>query len=241
MPGISVKDQIKKLVELQKVDGEIYNLKRDLEEKPVLIENLKQQFEQEKGHLKNLENQLKDIQLKRKEKELELKVKEEEIAKANIQLSQLKTNKEYTAKLTEIENIKVDKSIIEEKILLSFDESDGASGAIDKEKAKVAQSEKDFLMLKKQLEDDIKFIQDRLHVLEGQRSQFLPDIDKSSFMRYEKTLQHKNGLAIVPVVKSSCGGCFMNVPAQTINAIKMHDQFIYCEMCTRILYLEDDL
>ena len=33
----------------------------------------------------------------------------------------------------------------------------------------------------------------------------------------------------------------MNVPTQTINAIKMHDQLVECEICQRIMYLEDDL
>jgi len=38
----------------------------------------------------------------RKSKEVELQAKEEQIIKANGQLSQLKTNKEYQAKLSEI-------------------------------------------------------------------------------------------------------------------------------------------
>ena len=66
----------------------------------------------------------KSIQLKRKELELEMKAGEDDIAKSNIQLTQLKTNKEYQIKLNEIASIKADKSIIEEKILLSYDAAD---------------------------------------------------------------------------------------------------------------------
>ena len=242
VPQISIKDQLKKMVDLQKIDGEIYNLKTQLIEKPVLIEDLKNKFEQNKVQLKALDDKLKTIQLKRKEHELELKSKEDEITKANIQLTQLKTNKEYSAKLSEMEHIKADQSIVEENILLSYDESDSVSKEIEKEKGNVAALEKTFLAKKKEVEEEVKQIEDRVKILETQRTQISPEIDHIILSRYEKILSHKQGIAIVPVTTgNSCGGCFMNVPQQTINAMKMHDQIIACEMCTRILYLEEDL
>ena len=84
-------------------------------------------------------------------------------------------------------------------------------------------------------------MEDRLKVLESQRKQQLPGVDRALLNRYEKVLAHKDGLGIVPISGSSCGGCHMNVPTQTINAIKMHDQLVECEICQRIMYLEDDL
>jgi len=55
-----------------------------------------------------------------------------------------------------------------------------------------------------------------------------------------RILENKQGLALVPVVGSSCGGCHMNVTPQQRNAIKMNEELVFCEMCARILYLEDD-
>ena len=241
MTQISVKDQIKKLVDLQKIDAEIYTVNISLTEKPVLIEELKEKFEATKAHLNHLEENFKSIQLKRKELELEMKAKEDDIAKANSQLTQLKTNKEYQTKLNEIASIKADKSIIEEKILLSYDETDTIQAQIGKEKVSVGADEKKYLVRKKEIEDEIKLMEDRIKVLESQRKQLLPGVDRTLLTRYEKILAHKDGLGIAPINDSSCGGCHMNVPPQTINAIKMHDQLIECEICQRIMYLEDDL
>lgn len=241
MTQISVKDQIKKLVDLQQIDAEIYNVNTGLTEKPALIEELKKKFENTKAHLNGLEEEFKNIQLKRKELELEMKTKEDEIIKANTQLTQLKTNKEYQIKLNEIVSIKADKSIIEEKILLSYDEADAIQSEIGKEKTAVEAGEKQYLARKKEIADEIKLMEDRLKVLESQRKQQLPGVDRTLLNRYEKILAHKNGLGIAPLNGSSCGGCHMNVPTQTINAIKMHDQLIECEICQRIMYLEDDL
>ena len=241
MTQISIKDQVKKLVELQKIDREVYTLKQDLKEKPLIIDQLKSEFEATKAHLKGLEEKFKGLQVKRKDLELELGTKEDEIKKANGQLSQLKTNKEYSAKMAEIESIKADKSIAEEKILISYDEADVIAKDIEKEKVKVAETEKGFLSKKKEIEDQIKQIQDRMRTLENERSQYLPGIEPNFINRYERVLEHKQGIAIAPIVNSTCGGCFMHIPQQTINAIKMNDQMVVCEMCTRILYLEEDL
>ena len=241
MPEISFKDQIKRIVDLQKIDGEIHQLKVTLQEKPATLEQLKDQFEALKGRLVELEEKTKAIQVGRKEKELELKSKEEEIAKANAQLSQIKTNKEYTAKISEIEHIKADCAVVEEKILVSYDESDLVSGEIENEKEEVAREEKSYLLKKKETEDDVKVIEDRVKVLESQRQQGTDGISVEYLSRYEKLLKHKEGLAIVPVVNNSCGGCFMNVTQQKVNTIKMSDQLVECEICSRILYLEDNL
>ena len=238
---ISIRDQIQKLVQLQKIDVDIYGCKRELKEKPAYLEQLKENFERNKASLKALEEKFKKIQVDRKSKELDLQQKEGDIAKANAQLSQIKTNKEYQARITEIEHLKADKSIMEEKILLSFEEADAASAEIEKEKSHLTELEKKYLTQKKEIDDSINEIQDKLKIFEAKRNLIIPDIDKTFLKRYERILENKDGLAMVPVQENSCGGCFMNVPAQVINEIKMRDQFIFCEMCARILYLEDDL
>ncbi|MDP8212516.1 MAG: C4-type zinc ribbon domain-containing protein [Candidatus Zapsychrus exili] len=239
MSEISIKDQVKKLVKLQKIDGKIYNFKKELEVKPAFIEELKEQFELKKETLKNLEEKFKNIQLHRKQKELDLQGKEDEITKSNTQLSQIKTNKEYTAKITEIESIKADKSIIEEDILLSYDEADAASVEIEKEKQNVDQEEKNYLNKKKEVEYYVVEIKSKVSELEAEKEVIVPEIDKDSLLRYERILRHKEGLAVVSVNGQVCGGCYMNLKPQTINEVKIADTIVECDMCSRILYFED--
>ncbi|HOW35871.1 MAG TPA: C4-type zinc ribbon domain-containing protein [Candidatus Omnitrophota bacterium] len=241
MPEVSIKDQIKKLVDLQTIDAEIYLYKRDLREKPLYVEELKKRYEDKKAGLKALEEKAKAIQVNRKAQELELQTKEGDIVKANAQLSLLKTNKEYQAKLTEIQSMKADKSVIEEKILVFYDESDAVNADIEKERKFLAEEEQKYLTQKKEVDDSVKEIEEKLKVLNLKRSQITPDISKSNLSRYERVLENKDGLAIVPVNGNSCGGCFMSVPDQVINEIKMHERLVLCEMCSRVLYLADDL
>ncbi len=237
----SVQNQIKKLVEIQKLDGEIYDLRKEIGEKPKLIEILKNEFEESKARLQELEEKVKTVVVARKEFELELQSKEDVIAKANADLNQLKTNKEYSAKLSEIEGFKADKSQIEEKILRSYDEADAINADIEKEKALVAEREKEYLEKKKVIEDEMRVLEDRVKVLDAQRGEIAPNIDPGVLQQYEKLLEVKEGRGIVPVNGLTCGGCYMNAMPQTVNQIKMRTELIRCEYCARFLYLEDDL
>jgi len=237
----SIKDQIKKLVDIQAVDVDVYRLRHELEEKPAELEALKAEFEAKKANLKKIEEQLKTLMLKQKEYEGDLKSKEELILKADGQLSQLKTNKEYSAKLLEIESIKADKSLAEEKILVGFDQMDAARKAMEAEKIVVAAEEKNYLAKKKEIDDVLAVAKDQLTVKESQRNRLTPDVRPDILSRYERLVQNKDGLGIVSVKNQTCQGCFMHLTEQVMNKIKINEELMSCDMCARILYSEEDL
>ena len=62
------------------------------------------------------------------------------------------------------------------------------------------------------------------------------DIDPRVLANYEKILDAKDGLAMVPIVEDTCGGCHMQLPPQVINEIRLKNEIIYCQICSRILY-----
>lgn len=237
----AIREEISRLVKLQVVDKEIYRLIKEQKELPLRAGQLEADFEAKKINLKNLDDQLKSALVKRKERELALASKEEEIKKAQSQLYQLKTNKEYQAKLREIEGMAADKSVLEEDILKVFDEIDNLKAQVDKEGAFLKEEEVAFQAEKKKISDKIKDVEAALTELGGKRKIAAEEIDKKLLAAYERILKGRDGLGIVTVKDYSCQGCFMNVPAQVVNEIKMHDHLVFCENCTRILYLEEDL
>jgi predicted nucleic acid-binding Zn-ribbon protein len=55
----------------------------------------------------------------------------------------------------------------------------------------------------------------------------------TSYDRIRKS--YRNGLAVVPVERDSCGGCFHAIPPQRQSEIKLRKKVIVCENCGRIL------
>ena len=237
----NIKEEIRRLVSLQEVDKKIYGLSREKAELPKQLDDIQKEFEDKRSKFKALEYQRQKLLLKQKDKEGELALKEENIKKSQGQLGQLKTNKDYQTKLSEIESLKADKSIIEEDILKTMDEFDQIKKDIEIEKNALVSEEKIFNEKKSVITSRSKEIEGLLSDISGKRKILSDSVDKKILERYEHILQGKEGIAIVKVVNNSCTGCFMSLPHQVTNEIKMHDRLIMCEICSRILYLEEDL
>ena len=239
MPETNLKLQLSSLVKLQTVDSEIYSLRAEKDAKPEELKTIEAAFEAKKAHLAELDKKSLDLQKQRKDKELELASKDEGIKKLQGQLYGLKTNKEYQTMLQQIQDAKADSSVIEDKVLELFDKSDEVKKEAENEKQRLKEEEGVFSAEKKKIDGRVKEIDDRLATLEAQRKQCLQDIDPKILSQYERILANRDGLAIVTVKGNSCGGCNMFVPPQVINLIKMYEHIITCEMCNRILYIDE--
>ena len=231
-----ISEQIKILAELQKIDSEIYALKKELEAHPDVQKKAEQDFEQKKRILKMAEDEQRTLQLKQKTMEVDLASKEEKIKKLQAQLYSLKTNKEYQTMEFEIKALKADNSLLEEEILKFFDSIEAAKIKTQKEKELLSGEEKrykeDLAVLQKRAEE----IKAEIQVHEERRKAFVPSIDPKILPQYERLLKNREGLAIAPIRNNSCGGCNIGLPPQIVNEARMQEKFLTCESCARMLY-----
>ena len=239
MTTSDLKTQLGNLIKLQAIDSEAYLLNAEKSTKPEEIKVLEGLFEAKKAHMAELEKASLDVQKQKKDKELELGEKESATVKLQGQLYSLKTNKEYQTMLAQIQDSKADASIIEDKILELLEKVDSLKVEVDKEKLKIKEDEKLFLAEKGKVDLRVKEIDDRLSQLASLRKQALVNIDPKILAQYDRILNSRDGLAIVTVKGNSCGGCNMFVPPQVINLIKMYERIVTCEICNRMLYIEE--
>lgn len=142
---MNLKEEIRKIAQLQEIDSRIYDLRQEKEvEWPAQLEKLKNEYEEKKKNFNLLEGKIKSLQVERKSRELDLASKEEAVKKASGQLYQLKTNKEYQIKLTEISSLKADVSVLEEEVLKTFEVIEGVVGQRLKEQTVLSQEEKKY-------------------------------------------------------------------------------------------------
>ena len=238
MPTASIADQLKVLVELQKLDSQVYRLRRQTQAKPAEAARLKEQHQQTAQMLQATEARYKALEIKRNQMETDLSQKEEQIKKLQVQLFQLKTNKEYTAMQKEIEGLKADKSVLEEEVLKLMDESDRAKAQMASEREALKVREVVLQGDLQRLEEELKSLEDSLEELQASRRALIPKVDLSVLAQYERILEHKDGLALVRAEGYACGGCHMNLPPQLIVEIQMNNRLVVCESCGRILTLE---
>jgi predicted nucleic acid-binding Zn-ribbon protein len=232
-------EQIKLLVELQGLDTHILRMESDLGGVPVKIKEMEDAFKSKTANLKKLEDESKALMLKRKEKEGDVEGKEGAIKKYQSQLNMVKTNKEYSALQDEIGRVKADISVIEEDIIKIFDLIDAKAKDIAKEREVVKSEEISLSEDKKKLEASAESIKTELGAVKTKRLELAGRVDPKSLAKYERLLNNKDGLAIVPVANDACQGCFGILPPQVINEIRMKDALVFCDSCARILYIEE--
>ena len=236
---MELREEIGLLIDLQKLDTEIFALNKRKTGIPLLIKNTEEKIKLEEAKIKEVEDGFKQLTVKQKDKENDLRTKEETIKKHQSQLFQIKTNKEYTALQQEIEGVKADKSVLEDEIIVLLDEIEEGKKKVDEAKGKIKAEEDKINEEKKKFEVELKEIETKLTDLESKRKELSGKVDKNTVSKYERILHGKDGSAMVPVQHDSCGGCHLNLPPQVINEIRMKKELIFCESCARILYIEE--
>jgi len=234
-----MREDLQILLELQKCDRTLAELELLKQKIPEQTRALQIQMEKSRQELVRLRAEFENKLKNRKMKELELKAKEEEISRYQSRLYQVKTNKEYSALLHEIELAKADKSQMEEEIIISLDEEDNLARIVSQKKEEAKKEEENLRQEEKKNQEQLIQLEERLNQLNQERKELVTKIRKDLLDDYEKLWHSKGDWAVVKVVNGTCQGCFMTLPPQMVIELKKNTGFIHCENCARIIYIED--
>jgi predicted nucleic acid-binding Zn-ribbon protein len=227
-----------KLIRLQYVDIEINAVSSLLEAIPARLESFESDARAAAEVVMRAKDKLAANQKKRRDLEGEVKAVKEQASKFKRQLNDVKTNKEYTALLKEIEETQRKTETLEEEILNEMIGADDIEKEIKAANAKKSadeariQSEKQAVMAEKAGHES------RRAALESEREAILPEIPPEQLKLYERIARRMRGVALSPIKDDDfCSLCQMRVRPQMLNELQEMKQVILCEACGRILYL----
>ncbi len=232
-------NQLEMLKQFQTVDGELFLLRRQQEEKPRELEQCGAEVAEQEALVKAADDRLKTLQLSQKEKEIDLQTREASVKKLQGQLFQVKTNKEYAAMQREIDSLKTDNSVLEETILKTFDAIDQAASDRQREQQQLVKRQERLKAEQVRIERELAVIGEQIAKLAQRRQVLVPGIPPETLSLYERILNLRDGLALVPLVSDSCGGCHRRLPPQIVNEVYLSTTLTMCENCNRILYFDD--
>ncbi|PIQ83777.1 MAG: hypothetical protein COV75_05655 [Candidatus Omnitrophica bacterium CG11_big_fil_rev_8_21_14_0_20_63_9] len=232
-------DQLETLKQLQRLDGELYQLRKTQQDKPRELDQVNAQLAAQEAKVRTADEGLKKLQLAQKDREVELQTREGQVKKLQGQLFQVKTNKEYSALQREIDTLKADNSLLEESILRGFDAVDQAGKARQQEQGHLAKAQERTKVERQRIEQEQAVLEDQIGRLERERQGLVPDVPREALTMYERILVIRDGLALVPLLESSCGGCHRRLPPQVVNEVYLKAKLVMCESCSRILYFDE--
>jgi predicted nucleic acid-binding Zn-ribbon protein len=233
-------EDLSRLLELQVQDREADQLRRRAEAIPKETAKVLGDVETVKAEVALRKKELEASQKRRRDAEHEVGRLDGEIQKLQGQQFLLKTNKDFAAMTREIDLLKEKRSDLETQVILLLDSEDEFVGA-------VRRAEKEFEAVTAKASAETSRLDSTLagiradleRVLEA-RARLTEKLAPELRSRYERIREGKHGIAVVPVVKGSCGGCFTALPPQRINDVRLGAKVLACEGCGRLLVWSGD-
>ena len=227
------------LKRVQSLKNKINGLEASQERRKLDVQKKKVQIEKEKALAEKKHEEKIAVQKEIDKKELDLKSNEGAIAKYNVQLNSIKTNKEYSVLISEIGSKKADMSILEDEILNTMSRLEIANQEYEKATKELRNEEESLNGLIKSVDAEIQEADIEIEKIKNEQKKYIDLLDEHSLKNYNRLSNIKGGNAIVPVIGNVCGGCSMNVTTQTLNELMGGEDLVFCLSCSRILYLDE--
>ncbi len=239
----TVAKKLEALVKLQSIDSELDELKKVRGALPDEVMDLEDEIAGYQTRIDKQNAELQDFEQNISNNRSAIKDAEKLIQKYEEQQMNVRNNREYDAITKEIELQKLEIQILEKRIKEAYEKIESKKEEIEGTKGVQEERQKDLESKKKELEVITQESEDDEKKLEKARANAAKNVEDRIFKSYEKVRNNmRNGLAVVPVKRGACGGCFNIVPPQKQAEIREKKKLIVCEHCGRILAdVEDEI
>ncbi|MCU0472532.1 MAG: C4-type zinc ribbon domain-containing protein [Bacteroidales bacterium] len=238
---IPVEDRLRALYSLQLVDSEIDKIKTLRGELPLEVQDLEDDIAGLETRLGNLRDEVTTLEKSVQKKHNEISDAEALIKKYEEQQKNVRNNREFDSLSKEIEYQNLEIELYNKKIK-EFNVQ------IEEKKVVIGESEETLSERKSDLDNKRSELDEIISDTQKEEEGLYKKLDKVQGIIEERLLtaykrirsNARNGLAVVPVQRDACGGCFNQIPPQRQLDIKSRKKIIVCEYCGRIL-VDDEI
>jgi predicted nucleic acid-binding Zn-ribbon protein len=232
----SVEEKLVNLVRLQKTDSKLDEIEVLRGELPMEVSDLEDEILGLHSRQTRVEEEINGISEFIEGKKAIIKESEALIAKYEKQSENVKNNREFEAINKEIEMQQLEIKLAEKHIRDANEELTEKIKTLDVAKKQVAVKDGVLTHKKSELEKIIAETEKEETYFKKQSADARGHIDERLIYSYDRIRNsYHNGLAVVPVERDACGGCFNSIPPQRQSEIRLHKKIIVCENCGRIL------
>ena len=155
------------------------------------------------------------------------------------QLFLVTNNKQYDALMREIDHLKDKKSNFENETIELLEEKEKLTQDVESMESDLTGLSDDLSKRRLKLETAISQSADEKSILEKEKQARIDKIDLDIMSVYDKVMDARGGLAVVPIVGSGCGGCGAHIPPQTLTEVRANTGIHRCDICGRFLYNQE--
>lgn len=227
---------INSLIQLQDVDSQLMDLKELQGDLPVKVEELSSRLEELNGSIHAAKVRISEIDSEIRLLEGHESDRKAKVDKLKDQLYIVKTNREYDALMSEIDHLEEQIDEEESHELDLMQEKEQLEEQLKFEESQIGELEKELKSQTGELEKRVASSKEEETRLSHEREHIQAAIESRFLSIYDRIRQAKSGIAVVPIVNHSCGGCHSRITPQQETEIRKGEGVHQCSSCRRILY-----
>lgn len=227
--------QLSLLIELQTVHDNLHVIQRDLSAFPPDLAALDSEL---KMLAKKLEETGRALVSSRTQQatlttNLAAAQKQEDLSKAAVK--ETKQKAQFTLAIRELDDRQRQKTAIARPLKDVETRIEALERAEGEMRTRQAEAQKQF--------DELRavFLSEHENQVEGERrlqkrrAEIAEAVDPAVMVKFDRLLQQRQGRAVVPIDKGSCGGCRTRLRTPFLAQLR-EEKNLYCESCQRIIY-----
>jgi predicted nucleic acid-binding Zn-ribbon protein len=236
-PSPPMNSDLEQLVRLHHTEVALKRAEADLAEIPRLRQAVEDRLAGDRSRLDAAKAALEASQKVRKANEAAVQALEAKRSKYKEQLMEVKTNKEYTAVLHEIEGVERDIKAREDLILEEMEKAEGLTQAVKREEADFQAVEADAKKEKAELDARATTLAGEAQRLATERDAVAASMPTEALDLYGRVAKLR-GTALSEGRDGVCEACHVKLRVQLWVEVKKNAQLLQCESCSRILFYE---
>ncbi|MBL8028714.1 MAG: hypothetical protein JNL74_19980 [Fibrobacteres bacterium] len=238
-----VTSDLQSILELSRIDQEIFFLRKKQREFPGKISQLKGSLSVDKYGTSQLLTKMETLTTENSRLELELTEHKDGLRKSEDKLMQIKTNEEYDAVHSEISTRKSKITEVENRLLTLVSDMESMSGKIAEAKNSATDDEhKQLLEEITALETENSGLESQIQEKEAKRAEVSAKIGQKILAVYTRMYNSKKTgmhVGVVTDYSPACSICGCNLTSQKFLEVKRNDKVVSCETCGSILVWEE--
>jgi uncharacterized protein len=228
---------LEKLVRLHHVEADLKRAESDLAEIPRLRKEIEEKLARDRARLDAARAALEASQKARRQNETAVQDLETKRSKYKGQLMEVKTNKEYTAVLHEIEGVERDIKAREDVVLEEMERAEGLSQDVRREEADFKGVEADAGKEKAELDARTAKLEGEAAQLRKERDAVAASIPEEALALYARVAKQR-GTGVAEARDGMCQACHVRMRLQIWVEVKKNERLFQCESCSRVLFYE---
>ena len=235
-----VNPELRKLLSLQDIEKNISALKNEVSEIPFKTGEFEATAQRIKDTYEGKAAKIQELAILRRALEGDVDLARIKLSRLKDQLMTVKTNKEYTAMLSEIKIAETHIKDMEDRILDLME-------ALESSEAETVRVKTEMCVESDSIKEEIRLLNEKVPVLEGKLGKLYEEkavveagVGAELLAQYRIIADSHKGIALAEAKDELCSACHIRIRPQMYTDLLRTEAIMLCDSCSRILFVNKE-